>query len=285
MKQASTFLIVIVLFEALGCNAEMSQGDSMRRYGYQGNPDIWAQFLQCWTDESLLAYSKDDNLTEMERTILGRKSQGFPPATREQISNKERELNIEFPNSYKDFLLASNGWLLPNLDNGDGLILPIGKVSYFSEIAPEFYSIVTERLNKRSLVSGFSRSEIAENKKDYTENQNSVLFDDMHFVNSIAISEHVDSGIYLINVHRKTPENELEIWFYSSNHPGVYKFVSFAHLMQYAYLVTKYLGLLDQLGDSTTDDFEYGFHYGESYIEGTCAEILGFPEIRNEPSV
>lgn len=277
MKQASTFLIVIVLFQVLGCNAEKNQGDSMRKYGYQGNPETWAQFLECWTDESLLAYSKADDLTEMERVILKRKSQGFPAATREQIADKEKELNIDLPKSYKDFFLASNGWFMPHLDYGDGLILPIDKVSYFSEIAPEFYSIVTEALNNGPFVSGFTRSEIANNQEDYTENQNSVLFEERHFINSIAISEDVDAGIYLINVHKNTPENELEIWFYSSNHPGVEKFVSFAHLMQYSYLKTRYLNLLD---DSAASDFEYGFHYGEPYIEGTCAEILGFPKIR-----
>ena len=280
MKLASKLLAVIATLQILGCNVETDQGGFMRTYGYQGNPEIWNQFLQCWTDESLLAYSKLDELTEMQRKILKRKTHGFPPATREQIADKEKELNIDFPKSYKDFLLASNGWLMPNLDYGDGLILPIGEVSYFSENAPGFYSIVTETLNNGSFVSGFSSFEIAENQQDYTENQNSVLFEERHFINSIAISEDVDAGIYLINVHKKTPENELEVWFYSSNHPGVEKFVSFAHLMQYAYLKTKYLNLLDQMGGSEGGDFGYGFHYGESYIEGTCAEILGFPEIR-----
>lgn len=267
MKNISTLLIVIATLQVLGCDANTDKGGSMRAYGYQGNPELWVKFLRCWTDESLFAYSTADGLTEMEKIILEQKNQGFPPATREQIADKERELSIEFPKSYKDFLLASNGWLQPFLDKGDGLVLPVRKVSYFSDFSHQFYSIVTEVIDDRYVEFSSYDPEYVDNQGDYTEKQDSSLYDNSHFINSIAISDHVDSGIYLINVHKKTPENEWEIWFYSSNHPGTYRFVSFAHLMQSAYLRTT--GRHGYYGPAPIEK-----------IEGTCAEILGYPKIK-----
>jgi|GEM_PF-3739966 len=243
-----------------GCGKDNDQ-IMKEELGYQGSPELWSEFLQCWTEESIATYSAMEDNSAMEREVLDSGNQGFAPATYEAIASKEKHLNVVLPKSYKDFLLASNGWRQPMLDSGDGLVLPVERIGFFSDMAPEFYSIVAEDNSNYTISAG---SEDSHSPVDYSQSQDSVIFEESHFVNSIAISEETDSGIYLINTHRTTPEGEFEFWFYSSNHPGVYKFVSFAHLMQYAYI-------------KTIHKPEYNIPYDASFMIDTCAAILGFP--------
>lgn len=63
-----------------------------------------------------------------------RKWFGFPGASEREIAAKEAELGIRFPDSYRGFLKASNGFLIPG--SFFGVLLPVFKVKLFGETNP-----------------------------------------------------------------------------------------------------------------------------------------------------
>ena len=231
--------------------------ESMNDSGYKGNVEVWKEFLKCWETETLNKLKNEEALTEVEELILNRGGQKFAPADPVQISKKEHELEISLPTSYRDFLLASNGWLQPRLDDDDGMILPVEKIGYLSELYPrEFKSMYKLEFSTPS-----------SNDNDFSEEQDPTHYNAKDFSRAIAISDYVNNGVYLININKRSPEDEFVIWFYSSKHPGVYKYVSFAHIMQYAYIKT----IIEPNND---------IPYGHKYMEGTCAKLLGYPKLK-----
>lgn len=255
------YFLALLALCTFGCtdNQANNRENQMKNFGYKGNPDLWSSFLDCWQMETLSKLEEKDDLSELEIEILSRGSQNFSGAIIQEIEKKENQLGITLPESYRHFLMASNGWIQPNLDDYDGEFLAIEDVSLFSERFPDFYSIIIQTNN-----SPVVRQSIY--MENYSSNQDPAFFDDDHIRGSIVISSDLGPATYLINTNLSTPENELEVWHYASSHPGAFRFVSFAHLMQSTYL-------------RTTEKYNY---YGPAPIEkikGTCAEILGFPKI------
>ncbi|OZG69941.1 hypothetical protein BTA51_28590 [Hahella sp. CCB-MM4] len=253
MTLAAVGLLILVTVNSQLSKFFVKGKTAVRDSGYQGTPELWQKFLKCWESETLEQLTESSVATELEQLIVDRQRQSYEPALELEITEKEQELGITLPRSYRDFLLASNGWLQPRLDDEDGQVLPVKKVGYFSDLYPDEYkAIMGENLGRNA------------NDGDFSEEQDPILFNKSDLRKSIAISDYVNNGVYLINLNQKSPENESSVWFFSSKHPGVYRFVSFAHMMQYAYIKTVH---------KPEDDIPYG----HSYIQGTCAEILGYP--------
>lgn len=251
-------LLMVIMFTITNAasSADFYEGNNMVSIGYSGDADRWSIFLKCWEGETLKVINDKAVFSELEQEIKNVGRQGYDPAVMDNISKKEKELKVTFPKSYVDFLLTSNGWRQPQFDDNDGEIIPVEKVGLFSDVYPKEYNTVIS-LN------------VFNSEDDYSEEQDPVYFNVGDFEKSIAISESVNGGLYLINANKISPEGEFSIWFYSPRHPGVYKFTSFAHLMQYAYI-------------KSIKKPELDIPYGEKYIRGTCAEILGVPRIHTK---
>lgn len=225
--------------------------------GYIGNPAAWERFLSCWNQDILAILDETDStsLSLTEKEILSQKGQTFDGATEKSINEKAQELGVNLPDSYKHFLLASNGLLQIQLDDIDGKVKPIEEIGYLSEVYPELFSSIY----RPELVKALSPT------VDYSEDQDSVIFDARYLKRSIVLSDYEGGGIYLLISDIITPEEELAIWYYSDKHPGVFQFTSFAHLMQYSYI-------------KTIVKPEFDYPYGAQWVTGTCAQELGAPK-------
>lgn len=254
--------LMVVMFAIINIASSADfygSNNNMVSVGYNGGSDRWGAFLKCWEDETLKLINDKTVFSELEQEIKKVGKQGYEPAGMDGIAKKEKELNVTFPKSYIDFLLTSNGWRQLQFDDNDGRVFSIEKIGFFSSVYPKEY-------NEAISLSVFN------NEDDYSEKQDPVNFDVNDFEKSIVISESVNGGLYLINTKKTSPEGEFSIWFYSPRHPGVYKFTSFAHLMQYAYI-------------KSIKKPEFDIPYGEKYIRGTCAEILGIPKVYTKKDI
>jgi len=257
MKKLQIVLFLLILNS---CNEKSDHDDgstAMIEYGYNKEPSAWVSFLSCWENETISLLASSNNITDMEREIVESERQGYDAATVEQIREVEKNLRIALPKSYKDFLLASNGWRIPGFDDVDSFLSDVDSVNYLSVIDHQYYN---------QLIS-LAISNNDRNMNGYDDAQDPAYFNTDHFKKSVLISDPRSIGIVLINPNRKTPEGEFEIWHYSPRAPGAHRFVSFAHFMQSTYL-------------RTTEKYEYHGPPPIKMIEGTCAEVLGYPEIK-----
>jgi len=139
---------------------------------------------------------------------------GYPGATEEEIRKKEQILNASLPPSYKEFLIASNGFKLisPFLDN----LLPIEKVNWANQTEGEFW---TRYKDYNSNVSD-------EQYFDYSDNQDPVLCRDEYLYHSLKISEWCQGLCVFLNplvIHN----NEWEVLEYATWYPGTMRYQSF----------------------------------------------------------
>jgi hypothetical protein len=162
---------------------------------------------------------------------------GFPPATDEEIKQKEELLGVKLPNSYKEFLKVSNGFL--QISHFSGHILPVSKIDWIGVREQEFVEIM----------KGIGLSDVPDDEYFvYGDDQRSEWFRDEYLINSIAISEFVDGSIVLLNPNVWYGE-ECEAWLYASWYPGAYRYKSFEDLMEKEYQSTLRL-LLDEENES-----------------------------------
>lgn len=149
----------------------------------------------------------------------------FEPATEEDIKELEQRLNVQLPASYKDFLTVTNGWIQLQLDAEEGLILNTANVAHLRDKYPEWYDLWNKEQPSEHSVRYLD---------DYNE-QDPVLFPSELLKGAIAISELVDSGLYLLIPNAKQ-DGGWEAWFMSSELPGAARFPNFEYLMKFGYI-------------------------------------------------
>jgi hypothetical protein len=64
------------------------------------------------------------------------------PASPEAIASMERRIGSSVPESYKRFLLASNGFMVHGLDAQDGMLRPADGVGWLKENEPQLESLI-----------------------------------------------------------------------------------------------------------------------------------------------
>lgn len=215
--------IFICLLICAGCNSD--KGEDLV-YTYSSNSDEWLAFLQCWEKQTVNKLSKQEQLyTDYEKKIFNNKSQSFPSASNSDLDELSKKLKTTLPKSYTDFLSASNGWIQLELDAEDGMILHSKEVALLINKYPDWYKTWSQ--SDSDLLS-------IEYLDEYDE-QDTAMYPASALKNSIAISELVDSGLYLLVPNAKNNEDRWEAWFMSSELPGAVRFPNFEYLMKFAY--------------------------------------------------
>lgn len=144
---------------------------------------------------------------------------GYPPCSNQNIIQKEKELGITLPVSYRDFLLTSNGFKQISLFAGH--LLPLNEIGKLEEKEKFIYDLYKYELDSHEV-----------SDKDYFnyENQNSVNFRVEYLLESIVISKNVDGVIILLNPNIKF-EKEWEAWTFGNWYPGAHRYKSFKELI------------------------------------------------------
>lgn len=156
---------------------------------------------------------------EIDPHVLQTKWLGYPPATPETIADKEHQLGISLPKSYKDFLLVSNG---------------------FRDISPfifNLYSIEmidwTKNIENEWWLKGIESDPVEMSDAEYLvygDTQRSSWFRGEYFRNSLKISDWGDACCLFLNPVIKH-EDEWEVLFYATWFPGTERHRSFKEFL------------------------------------------------------
>lgn len=222
---AIKYFIPLILF--VGCTGFSEGNKEMENIssGYIGNVEEWKNFLSCWESQTLEILAYNEPYTEMEKTISRQKKQGFKVATDFEIKSIENDLSESLPKSIIDFWKASSGWRNLSMDGEDGLIFGPDEVGWTKTLYPRIVPKEGEVLNEISDQLYF----------DYSKNQDTVNYREAYIKSTLAVSQLIDSAVYLLNPEILTKDGEWEAWYLGFELPGAMRFKSFAHLMLYAY--------------------------------------------------
>ena len=97
----------------------------------------WQKMLKRWSDATI-ASGEYAHLLDANAAVT--KWAGFPPASETAIAETERRLKRRLPESYRQFLGASNGWWLDGTD-GPTRLWHIEEVRPMAEADPEATAI------------------------------------------------------------------------------------------------------------------------------------------------
>lgn len=185
----------------------------------------WENFLKQWSEEvfSILSPVQKQNpssLWELEKEFFHHQTLLKPPATALQIETLENRLNTTLPQSYLDFLAVSNGWLQLGMDVDDGLLWSTEDVKWFREQDPQWleaWCYDNEVCDRIYFV--------------YGEKQDCVHIRTEYLPSTLAISNSIESAVYLLNPEIITEEGEWEAWYFCNALPGANRYPSFLEMM------------------------------------------------------
>jgi hypothetical protein len=191
----------------------------------------WKEFLRKWEEEtiSLLIDAEKagfiiDESYGLMREVRRSEAQSFPGAEQDEIQALENRIGKRLPDSYKNFLKASNGWKQLAVDIDNTLFNPASKVDWYRNTDKPSYEILRQ----------FSGDEKEILDSDYFSY--GVLIDsdislrDPDVKNLLAISNHCDSADYFINANVIDANGEWEAIIFLWEE-GVIRYHSFAELM------------------------------------------------------
>jgi hypothetical protein len=183
----------------------------------------WKGFLTAWSTEilGLLAQIGPEHRDALMTQSLENGTLMREPATANAISEAESRIGRGLPESYKRFLLASNGFLVHGLDAQDGWLRPVECIGWLHAHEPD-------------LVSAWSRSEYHVPDDlyfNYGPDQDPVHLRTEYMASTLQVSDFVDSVVILLNPEVADEHGEWEGWDFGNAYPGAYRYRSFEGLM------------------------------------------------------
>jgi hypothetical protein len=188
----------------------------------------WQQLLR---KMSLKIHTEvEENMIYYDKSDVSDNWLGYTGAMDQEIENREKELGVTLPPSYKDFLRITNGFRQISFFSGQ--LLPVQQVEWISKKDPEFLRIYQRSFDDR----------VFEQEKYlvYDDRQRSVDFHTPFLGKTLQISEWVDGSVVLLNPRVKFGE-EWEAWLFANWYPGARRYRSFKELMEYEYNTTAML--------------------------------------------
>lgn len=226
---------------------KMSMKLSNMKSNYIGTPDAWKEFIQRWSAKRI-----ELNLDEHDVRIPSYSDQ---LEISKEIQHIELSLGLNLPNSYKDFILATNSqvpaWLLSGFE--DYFALPIEKVNWLHTMSPALvYEAYAE--DHDVVISD-------EDYYVYSKEQDGVNLRREYLPYCLRLNYHrggwEDANIILLNSKEITVDREMESWCFYPYDGYAIRFPSFASLV-----VSRYILDVAQFDYETVfglEDDPYGF--------------------------
>jgi len=198
----------------------------------------WKSFLKQWNDEIMVYLKKATwQFTAAEMSALKDGWMGFDGADDKDIEDLEKRLNVKLPPSYKEFLKFTNGWKQIGFDAESAKLYSTTEVDWFRIKNPE-------AIDNWMVGAQFMPDIPDEVYFVYGPEQDPVNLRNSYLESTLAISELVDAGIYLLNPEVVTADGEWEAWFFGFHLPGANRYRSFEAMMKAEYVrITKSLAL------------------------------------------
>jgi hypothetical protein len=188
------------------------------------NANEWKEFLFDWSERVDAEHLYEP--CPMVRKFHPEFGFGAPGAGAEEIVAAESRLGCSLPNSYKQFLTASNGLLQPidGLPDTGGDLLAAQQIDWF-------------RVRNRDWIDAFVRPqedmpEVPDEKHlVYGDQQDPVWFKVGYLESTLQISDNGEGSVYLLNPEVTTVEGEWEAWHFANWLAGARRYRSFEEMM------------------------------------------------------
>ncbi|MFZ6643540.1 SMI1/KNR4 family protein [Undibacterium sp. TC4M20W] len=214
------------------------------------NSEAWENFLGCW-DSEISAIEKKENKVQAH---LWKKAQRLPV---DSIDALEKRLQSKLPQSYKDFLIVSNGQFRtlqsPPWNSTGADFHSIDKVDLFANSSNRTYKI---------WVTANEDDKIPDEEYFVYGKEQSAPHMRPRYLNEAIEVSHFPAMVeefILLNPNVKTRDGELETWWLSPRHPGALRYKTFADFMISIYYAEIHDGSL---------------YPTDTQIAGTCAKFL-----------
>ncbi|MGB8700576.1 MAG: SMI1/KNR4 family protein, partial [Thermosynechococcaceae cyanobacterium] len=191
--------------------------------GFIPKVDDWNTFLERWSEAILDNLDEEhiDNYEFQYSDILENKSCFRMGATEEEVSKLEKRLGAKLPTSYRNFLLASDGFTVLN-EYCD--LYGIDQINWFIE-------------ENRDWAECWDDGNDVEDEKyfQYGEHQDCCWLRGRYMKTALQISSAEDGYVYLLNPQVIDSRSEWEAWDFGNKYPGAYRYRSFWDMMQKVY--------------------------------------------------
>lgn len=185
--------------------------------------DDWKNLLEKWNKAIFnnLDEEHTGNYEFQYPNILDRKCCLRMGATEEEVSELEERLGKKLPLSYRNFLFASNGFMILNeyceLYGTD-------QIKWFVE-------------ENRDWAEAWDNGNDVEDERyfQYGDHQDCCWIRGRYMKTALQISSSEDGYVYLLNPQVIDSRKEWEAWNFGSKFPGAYRYRSFWDMMQKAY--------------------------------------------------
>jgi hypothetical protein len=191
----------------------------------------WKEFLRKWEEEtiSLLIDAEKAGFIFSESyglilEVRRSEAQSFPGAEQDEIQELENRIGKRLPDSYENFLKASNGWKQLSVDIDNTLINPAWKVDWYRDIDKEGYEILS-RLSRESSTVPDSEYFLYGELLDWD-----ISLREPDVKNLLVLSDHCDSADYFMNANVIDANGEWEAIIFLWEE-GMIRYHSFAELM------------------------------------------------------
>ncbi len=187
----------------------------------------WNAFLEQWNDRIFELIDREDE-EELEwyedfyPEVISSRQCLRTGATETQIIELERKLDTEFSLAYRNFLLASNGFIILNRRCE---IYGTDKIDWFINENQDWVDAWNN-----------SNDEISDKQYfQYGAHQDCCWIRTRYMKTALQISSTEDGDVYLLNPLIIDRRNEWEAWNFGNKNPGAYRYRSCWEMMQAVY--------------------------------------------------
>lgn len=199
-----------------------------QQIGFIPTVEDWTIFLDQWNQqvfEKLKASNIKPSKHHHYSEDIDYNCYHLPGATKAQIIELDQKLQTKLPVGYRNFLLASNGFV--SLDRRY-MFCDTDKIDWF----------IQENRDWAEIWSNSNDDISDEQYLQYGENQNCCLIRRQYMKTSLQISPADEGYIYLLNPLIIDNRNEWESWDFGNKYPGAFRYRSFWDMMQKLYLIS-----------------------------------------------
>ena len=189
--------------------------------GFIPTVDDWKNLLEKW-NQAIFDNLEEEDLEYYERDypdVFNSKSCLQPGAIEEEIAQLETKLAVKLPLSYRNFLLASNGFTI--LDEYSQLY-GTNEIKWFIE-------------ENRDTAEFWDREDEVEDEEYFLYGKHQGATRYKYMKTALQISETEDGYVYLLNPKIIDSRNEWEAWDFGTKHPGAYRYRSFWEMIEARY--------------------------------------------------
>ena len=183
----------------------------------------WKAFLDEWSREglALAARGSAEFRSALGNESLERGSLTFPGASDDDIAAAEARIGESLPESYRRFLMASNGFVILALDVEDARLFSAAEIRWLRDGEPQFIEAWTQYDTPVADADYFN----------YNATQDPVHLRPEYLHDVLQLSEFVESAVVLLNPRIRTSAAEWEGWDFGNEWPGAYRYETFERLM------------------------------------------------------